>query len=135
LRGEAERTLFDLLTSVKGVGPGTALRILSGASVEDLRDSILAQDRGRLTRVKGIGPKSAERILLELREKIAVLGVEDMPALQPEEANKAEAITAMVSLGFDPREARKTVDAAIKKLGDRAASDELVRQALQEATR
>lgn len=130
---ENERRMFELLTAVKGVGPGTAIRILSGATVEELRDAILMQDIPRLVRVKGIGKKTAERILFDLKEKIAVLG--DMiggEAMDDRSSTVGEALIAMTALGYDAKESRKAVDRAVKKLGESASSEEYVRQALQE---
>lgn len=129
---EAERVLFGLLTSVKGVGPGVAVRILSGASVEELRDAILAQDGARLTRVKGIGKKTAERILFDLKGKVAVLGELIGDPLSAVSSSQEEALTAMSALGYDARIGRKAVEAATKKLGEAASSEELVRLALQQ---
>ncbi|MDF1660366.1 MAG: Holliday junction ATP-dependent DNA helicase RuvA, partial [Planctomycetota bacterium] len=71
---ENERRMFELLTSVKGVGPGMAVKVLSGASVEELREAILTQDIRRLTKVKGVGKKTAERILFDLKEKVLAFG-------------------------------------------------------------
>jgi holliday junction DNA helicase RuvA len=130
---EIERRMFELLTSVKGVGPGMAVRVLSGASVEELRDAILTQDLARLTRVKGIGKKTAERILFDLREKVLLLGDGplDLRGVLGG-SGTSEALVAMTALGYDGREAKKAVDKAIKKLGDSASSEDLVRQALAE---
>jgi holliday junction DNA helicase RuvA len=130
---ESERRMFELLTSVKGVGPGMAIRVLSGASVEELQEAIIMQDAGRLTRVKGIGKKTAERILFDLKEKVLVFGdaSSDLPLSVPD-SGRAEAMGAMTALGYDGREARKAVEAALNKLGHEASSENLVRQALQE---
>lgn len=130
---ENERRMFELLTSVKGVGPGMAVKVLSGASVEELREAILTQDIRRLTKVKGVGKKTAERILFDLKEKVLAFGDadENFAILSPE-TGKGEAMVAMAALGFDARESKKAVDAATKKLGETASSEDLVRQALQE---
>lgn len=130
---ENERRMFELLTSVKGVGPGMAVKVLSGASVDELREAILTQDIRRLTKVKGIGKKTAERILFDLKEKVLALGDADdnFTTLNPE-TGKGEAMVAMSALGFDTRESKKAVEAAVKKLGESASSEDLVRQALQE---
>lgn len=130
---ESERRMFELLTSVKGVGPGTAVRILSNATTDELRDAIISQDIPRLVRVKGIGKKTAERIIFDLKEKIAILGEIDAAALlSPEEFSKSEALTAMAALGYEARESKRAVEKAVKKLGDKASPEDLVRQALQE---
>lgn len=65
-----EKTLFEMLITVAGIGPKTALSILSGISPEGFRQAVLGEDAQRLTVIPGIGRKSAERIILELKEKI-----------------------------------------------------------------
>lgn len=127
---EGERQMFELLTQVKGVGPGTAARILSGANAETLRAAIMAGDSRSLTRVKGIGKKTAERIVFDLREKITLLGDVDMSLT--EHPAVEEALLAMTALGYDLKDTRKAVDKAVKALGEDASSEDLVRKALGE---
>ena len=67
---EAERQAFRQLVKISGVGARTALALLSGLSVDDLHQAVIAQDSGRLIKVPGIGKKTAERLLLELRDKL-----------------------------------------------------------------
>lgn len=124
--GELE--LFELLISISGIGPKGALGILSIAGVDTLKKAIAAGDTSYLTRVSGIGRKTAEKIVLELREKMSGKGV---TVEAPELKDEADALEALVSLGYTQRDAREAlsnvseknesvearVKAALKKLG------------------
>ncbi|MFA6171296.1 MAG: Holliday junction branch migration protein RuvA [Patescibacteria group bacterium] len=120
--GEVE--FFELLLSISGVGPKSALGVISIASPEEVKESICHGDPHLLTKVSGIGKKTAERIVLELRDKIAYL-----PAGNKQEAGaKADEIDALLALGYSlgqAREALKQVDTGIKESGER------IRQALK----
>ncbi len=104
---EDEKRLFELLISVSGIGPRTALTILSGVSADGLTEAILAGDVRRLTAIPGIGKKSGERIVLELKDKIRKLDLRQMPSIKggangiPEE----DLISSLVNLGYKEREA------------------------------
>jgi len=73
---ENERTLFRQLLKISGIGARTALAVLSGMSVGDLRDAVSRQEGGRLTKIPGIGKKTAERLLLELKDKLDIAVIE-----------------------------------------------------------
>lgn len=125
----AELDLFETLIGISGIGPKGALGVLGVAPVDTLKKAIAAGDTSYLTRVSGIGRKTAEKIVLELKEKMAGRGVTvDAPELQSE----ADALDAMIALGYSQREARealasvsaelpveKRVGEALKKLGKR----------------
>ncbi len=121
----AELALFEMLLSVSGIGPKGALGILAMGSVDTLKKAIAAGDASYLTRVSGIGRKIAEKIILELREKMAGRGVSvDAPELKGE----ADALDALLSLGYSQREARE----ALAKVSGRASgAEEKVREALK----
>ena len=122
---EAERRAFRQLLRISGIGARTALSVLSGLSVADLRDAVSAQDTGRLTKVPGIGKKTAERLLLELRDKLdAVAGT----AAAAKGGGHASDIThALLALGYNDREA----DWAIKQLPAGLNVADGIRQALR----
>ena len=102
----AELELFELLLGVSGVGPKGGLGILGIAPVDTLKKAIAAGDISYLTRVSGIGKKIAEKVVLELKEKMAGRGVIiEAPELQEE----ADALDALVSLGYSSREAREAL--------------------------
>lgn len=103
-----ELELFEMLISISGIGPKGALGILGIAPVDTLKKAIAAGDTSYLTRVSGIGKKIAEKVVLELREKMAGRGTAvDAPELKAE----ADALDALVSLGYSPREAREALAA------------------------
>jgi len=123
----AELEFFELLLSVSGVGPKSALAILSLAPPETLTKAITASDSAYLTRVSGIGRKSAEKIIIELRDKVVGLAGGGGSLEQ-----ESEALEALQALGYSAREARealKQVDPTLTDLGDkvRAALKLLVR--------
>lgn len=127
-----ERDLFQLLLSVKGIGPNTAITILSGSTVDDIRHAVMHEDVKALEKVKGIGKKTAERIILELKENIKELA-KSMPigmSVQ-QRALMSDAVMALISLGYGRIVAEKAVSEAAKKLRDINTIEELVREALK----
>ena len=115
----AELELFEMLIAISGIGPKGALGILGIAPVDTLKKAIAAGDTSYLTRVSGIGKKIAEKVVLELREKMAGRGIAvDAPELKAE----ADALDALVALGYSQREARDAlaaVPAEMTRLEDR----------------
>ena len=99
----SEREAFRQLIRISGVGPRTALSVLSGMSVADIAQAVTAQDAGRFTKVPGIGKKTAERLLLELKGKLgADLGVAG--AVVASDA-QADILQALQALGYSDKEA------------------------------
>lgn len=99
---EQELRFFELLLTVSGIGPRSALGVLDIASVETLRGAIAAGNAGYLTNVSGIGKKTAEKIVLELRDKMSASDAASAGPLKGDE----EALEAMRSLGYSAAEAR-----------------------------
>jgi Holliday junction DNA helicase RuvA len=132
-----ERQFFHLLTGITGIGPKSALGILSHSSPGQLADAILREDISTLTKVKGIGKKGARRIILELNEKIKALkpgsSGDDQLELSPMSAALEEAREVLLSLGCTEEEAAAAVEAAQEKVDLKAegASERLVMEALQ----
>lgn len=124
---QAERTLFELLIGVSGVGANTARMILSSIPVAELEQTIMNADSRRLKSVKGIGAKTAERIIVDLKDKIKPSGPTLILQAMPDSEIFDEALSAMVMLGFPRAAAQKVmkkifeetpdikVEAAIKK--------------------
>lgn len=131
----AERDWFRLLTGVQGVGARVALAILSALDPADLSRAIAAQDKAMVARANGVGPKLAERIVRELKDRIGgvAIGVPGV-AVAPTGAG-ADAVSALLNLGFRPAEASGAVAAAEEELGAGATLDALVRLALRKAAR
>jgi len=98
-----ERATFRLLVKISGVGPRTALAILSGLSVGELAQAVAMQEGGRLVKVPGIGKKTAERLLLELKGKLG--DAVAAPQQAPGSSAQADVLQALVALGYSDREA------------------------------
>ena len=116
------RELFRLFLSVRGIGPGIALGILSGLSREELIRAILDDDVKRLCQLKGVGKKTAEQILLDLKDRIASFGIlgSTAPGAVPEapaDGLTEDAIGALISIGYKEKDARKSVARAAKDVG------------------
>ncbi len=115
---EGELRLFELLLTVSGIGPKSALAILDIASVETLRSAISGGNASYLTKVSGIGKKTAEKIVLELRDKVGTAAESTDASLRGDE----EALEAMRALGYSQAEARdalRKVPPGIEKSSDR----------------
>lgn len=132
-----ERQFFLLLTSITGIGPKSALGILSHARPADLADAILREDISTLTKVKGIGKKGARRIILELNEKIKALrpgdGGDRQLELAPAHAALEEAREVLLSLGCTEEEATRAIEIAQQNLDldDEGAAERLIMESLQ----
>ncbi len=120
-----ERLAFRQLIRISGVGPRTALGVLSGMSVDDLAQAVSLQDSARLTRVPGIGKKTAERLLLELKGKLGAEGVASSPTTVGEP--QADILQALVALGYSDKDAA----ASVKALPAGVGVAEGIRQALK----
>ncbi len=132
----AERDFFDLLTKVSGIGPKTALTLLSRVPAETLAAGIASSDTVMLAQCPGIGKKTAERIVLELRDKVPSFAPAG-PGSPKSESGAAlhesaeEAVAALVTLGFKPVDARKAVDRGLQRAGPTPSTEELVKMALR----
>ncbi|MBI2639657.1 MAG: Holliday junction branch migration protein RuvA [Candidatus Sungbacteria bacterium] len=101
-----ELEFFEMLINISGIGPKSGLGIMNIAPLDTLKRAIAAGDTSYLTRVSGIGRKTAEKIVLELREKMAGKGV---LVEAPELKEEADALEALVSLGYSQSEAREAL--------------------------
>lgn len=131
-----ERDWFRLLTSVQGVGSKVALAILSLLTPDELRTAVARADAATIARANGVGPKLAQRIVNELKDKaggIALGGAGAAPV--PSGGAAADAVSALLNLGFKPAEASTAVNAANDELGESASLDALVRLALRKAAK
>ncbi len=111
----AERDAFRQLIKISGVGPRTALAVLSGMSVAELAQAVSLQEAGRLVKVPGIGKKTAERLLLELKGKLgADMGV---AGVQPASDAQADILQALLALGYSDKEAAAALKALPAEVG------------------
>ena len=124
-----EREAFRQLIKISGVGPRTALAVLSGMSVGDIGQAVTQQDASRLVKIPGIGKKTAERLLLELKGKVgADLG---LPAGHAVDDAQADILQALVALGYSDKEAQ----AALKPLPKDVGVSEGIKLALKALAR
>jgi len=107
---ESERQLFRQLISVSGVGPSTAILILSSLTAEELISAIAGADVNTLKSVKGIGAKSAQRIIVDLKDKIDSADVSTEKLKLIHNTKKDEALSGLVVLGFSKKIAEKALD-------------------------
>jgi Holliday junction DNA helicase RuvA len=139
-----ERALFRTLIKANGVGPKLAITILSGISTSEFIRCVNEGDTASLIKLPGVGKKTAERLIVEMKDKIAALGLAAPdefqlssmagPDTQTETAttdHRAEAESALIALGYKPVQASKVIQQVHKTLGDGASSEELIRSALR----
>lgn len=143
---EEERTTFERLIAVSGIGPKIALAVLSGIGVAELNHAIQAEDRGVLERIPGIGRKTAERVLLELRDAsvgrqrgrgrgTSVTPAGETKGLGLASGQDADAASALIHLGYSENAANDAVLAARRHLGSDVSLEILLRAALQSLVR
>lgn len=125
----AERDWFRLLTAVQGVGARIALNILSALPPAELALAIHAGDRAAVSRAQGVGPKLAIRLLTELRDKAD--SVPASPLTVPTSTN-ADALSALLNLGYRRAEAQSALDRVEVRLGKGETLDRLIRESLRE---
>jgi len=131
-----ERELFWLLVnSVSGIGPKTALNILSGMNAVVFRGAVANGDVKALAQISGVGKKTAERIVVELRDKIGAAGALEAAGakhtLSPDDQKTNDATLALMALGFKQADAHDAVRAAQAMLGAAATVEQLVRACLK----
>jgi Holliday junction DNA helicase RuvA len=141
---DAERAWFRLLQSVQGVGAKVALSILSTLDIGQLAQAIALQDRAMVTRAPGVGPKVALRIVNELKDKapplaISAAAIAAVPANGAAHAAAvspiAEAVSALLNLGYAPLQANAAISNAMQKAGDAPRTEDLIRLGLKELAR
>jgi Holliday junction DNA helicase RuvA len=130
---ENEKKLFQLLISVNGVGPSTAIVMLSFMSIDELKNAIIHDDAVALQRIKGIGGKTAQRVIIELKDKLKKDSLEEILPNTGVRHNtlRNEALSALITLGINKVAAEKSVDVVLKKSGNTITLEDLVKQALK----
>lgn len=126
-----ERELFELLLGVNGIGPKSALMVLSSISIDQFQHCILQEDLSLLTKISGIGKKTAQRLIVELKEKLQkseALSAESIK-LKTGDNTADEALAALLSLGYDRGEAREALQRVTSEKKKMSAA-ELVKKAL-----
>jgi len=110
----AEKTLFEKLITVSGIGPKLAITILSGMPADEMTGAIRGNDIARLTRIPGIGKKTAERMVLELRDKLPPTQVGEAPATPVMSGIEEDVLSALVNLGYQRPTAERALALAAK---------------------
>jgi Holliday junction DNA helicase RuvA len=131
-----ERDLFRLLLHhVNGVGPKTALAVVSGMPVEMFQGAVVAGDTAAISKISGVGKKTADRIVLELKDKVGVAAEWEAASAEhaPSSGDRAvhDAVLALISLGYRQVEAHRAIKKAMPAPSPVATADEIVRQALK----
>lgn len=130
-----ERGLFAMLLSVSGIGPKSAISLLSGIKMEDLVIAIAKGSVDLITTVPGIGLKTAQRLIIELKEKVgkayAISGAGSLKGLPAEEPIIADAIAALMTLGYSPKEARDAIMRSGIDLTKAKGTEEIIKQSLK----
>ncbi|MBL7995705.1 Holliday junction branch migration protein RuvA [bacterium] len=134
-----EREMFLLLISISGIGPKSALGIISSIAVKELKHAIAHENLTLLTAVPGIGKKTAQRIVVELKDKVAKMGVTADPASKFASSGSSqtadEAMMALISLGYHKSVSEKAIVRALQENPDSPMSlQELIKAALRYAS-
>ena len=131
----AEKQMFQWLTSVNGIGPGTAILVLSYLTPDKVCEAILAEDIRTLQSVKGVGGKTAQRMVLELRDKVRREAGDPATGSSGVTGNtvRSEALSALMTLGIPRAAAEKNIDGILKMHGNAISLEELVKLALKTA--
>lgn len=139
---QQEKLLFRALIRVNGVGPKLALSILSGISAEAFMRCVHDEDSSALVRVPGVGKKTAERLIVEMKDRLNQLQLPTLTELELSAGNRprtpavasdqrADAESALIALGYKPQQATRAIEQAVGLLGEEAATEALIRQALK----
>ena len=139
-----ERELFLKLITVSGIGPKLGITLLSGMTADEMIASIRTNNLARLTLIPGVGRKTAERLIMELREKVAELSSaqleeefgakSDVTAEPTEDSVRADALSALLNLGYQRSGAEKSIDAALSEGGD-ITVESVLRRSLKKLAR
>jgi Holliday junction DNA helicase RuvA len=138
-----ERELFILLISVSGIGPKSAVAMLSGMSADEIVMAIRTNNYARLTSIPGVGRKTAERLVIELRDKMAALSSPALEqelasgagvAAQSEDALREDTLAALTQLGFPKPAAEKAITSAIQEGGELSV-ETLLRRSLRQLSK
>ena len=125
-----ERSIFQKLISVNGVGPASAMMMLSTLSPKEIQTAIYTEDAKLLQSVKGIGAKTAQRIIIDLKDKLEEINLEDVNSLPHKNKTRIEALSALEVLGIPRKVAEKTIDQVLDKNAD-ATVETLVKETLK----
>lgn len=121
-----EREMFNHLISVSGIGPNTGMIMLSSLATEEIANAIQTEDVRTIQSIKGIGAKTAQRVIIDLKDKMLKMNFSAGNIFAGNNTNRFDALTALVSLGFD----KKAADKALEKV---SIGDETVEKLIKDA--
>jgi len=123
-----EREMFNQLISVSGIGPNTAMLMLSSLVPDEIAHAIHSEDVRTIQSIKGIGAKTAQRVIIDLKDKVLKMTFSSENIFNANNTNKFDALTALISLGFDRKAAEKALDKI--STGEESA-EKLIKEALR----
>ena len=128
----AERELFLMLIGVSGIGPKTAIVLLSAVSPDEFKRRLIASEVGMLTALPGIGPKTARRIIVELKDKFVKLSKDELPKEELDVTPQvSDAYDALLALGFQMKDIKNAISKASNQ-SEKLNAEELIKEALAE---
>ena len=128
----AERELFLMLIGVSGIGPKTAIVLLSAVSPDEFKRRLIASEVGMLTALPGIGPKTARRIIVELKDKFVKLSKDELPKEELDVTPQvSDAYDALLALGFQMKDIKNAISKASNQ-SEKLSTEELIKEALAE---
>lgn len=128
---ESERVMFRQLISVSGIGPSTAVLILSALGPHQIKEALLNEEVSLLQTIKGIGGKTAQRMVVELKDKMEKDTKIQLSITGPQSSIKKEALAALQVLGFDRKRIEKTIDRVIKTNPEEVKVEMVIKQVLK----
>jgi Holliday junction DNA helicase RuvA len=123
-----EREMFNHLISVSGIGPNTAMIMLSSLVPAEIASAIQSEDVKTIQSIKGIGAKTAQRVIVDLKDKMLKMALSTENIFESDNTNRFDALTALISLGFDKKAAEKALD---KVSTGEESVEELIKSALK----
>ena len=123
-----EREMFNHLISVSGIGPNTAMIMLSSLIPEEIAIAIQTEDVKTIQSIKGIGAKTAQRVIVDLKDKMLKMAFSTENIFNVGNTNQSDALTALISLGFDKKSAEKAID---KVASGEDSVEKLIKDALK----
>jgi len=125
-------TFFSMLIGVSGIGPKTAIVLLSAVSPDEFKRRLIASEVTMLTALPGIGPKTARRIIVELKDKFVKLSKDELPKEESDIAPEvSDAYDALLALGFQMKDIRNSIT-TVQNQGEKLSTEELIKLALAE---
>jgi Holliday junction DNA helicase RuvA len=128
---ETEKHLFEMLISVSGIGPKTAINLLSAVTPDEFKRRLIAGEVVMLTALPGIGPKTARRIIVELKDKFVDISKDDLPKEGDMSGVSGDAYDALLALGFQAKDIRGSILKVTSKQQD-LSTEEIIKQTLSE---